>query len=228
MATIIKSGTRTGQATAPRQMAFNFDDMAAQAEAYLDGVRVEGAKIIEEARAEAEAVSSLAERTGHQAALDEAESRVDEKIAARMKTLLPALREAVAGIQQSRQSFVAHWEASAIHVARVIAEKVIRQNLPRMSEVTPTLIREALELAAGSQNIRLHLNPADHETLGDAAEQIIREMSSVASTQIVSDPQISPGGCRVVMPMGIVDQQFEAQLDRIEEELVGRPPSVDS
>jgi len=219
MATIIKSGMRTGRATAPRQMAFNFDDMAAQAEAYLDGVRAEAAKIMEEARSEAEAVRSVAEREGYQAAMDEAERGVDEKIAIQMKTLLPALREVVEGIQQAKQSFVGHWEASAIHVARVIAEKVIRQNLPRMPEVTGTLIREALELAAGSQHVRLHLNPADHEALGDTAEQIIREMSSVASTQIVSDPNISPGGCRVVMPMGIVDQQFEAQLDRIEEEL---------
>ena len=161
----------------------------------------------------------MAQREGYQVAMDEAERLVDEKIAAHMKTLLPALRDAVEGIQQAKQSFIGHWEASAIHVARVIAEKVIRQNLPRMPEVTPTLIREALELAAGSQNVRLHLNPADHEALGDAAEQIIREMSSVASTQIVADPNISPGGCRVVMPMGSVDQQFEAQLDRIEEEL---------
>jgi flagellar assembly protein FliH len=219
MATIIKSGVRTGQAVAPRQVPFNFDDMAAQAETYLDGVRAEGAKIIAEARAEAEAISSVAERQGYQAAMTEAESLVDTKIAAQVKTLLPALREAVDGIQQAKQSFVGHWEASAIHVARVIAEKVIRQNLPRMSEVTPTLIREALELAAGSQNVRLHLNPADHESLGDAAQQIIQEMSSVATTQVVSDPNISLGGCRVVMPMGTVDQQFEAQLDRIEEEL---------
>ena len=226
MATIIKSGLRTGHTTAPRRVAFNFDDMAEQADAYLQGVRAEAAKIIKEACAEAEAVRSVAEREGYQAAMDEAEHRVDEKIAQQMKTLLPAMGEIVEGIRQARQTFTAHWEASAIHVARVIAEKVIRQNLPRMSEVTPTLIREALELAAGSQHIRLHLNPADHESMGSVAEQIIHELSSVASTQIVSDPNISPGGCRVVMPMGIVDQQFEAQLDRIEEELVERPPST--
>lgn len=219
MATIIKSGARTGQATAPRPMAFNFDDMAAQADAYLVEVRTEAATIMEDAHTAAEAIRSVAEREGLQFAMDEAERQMGEKISAQISTLLPAMREAVEGIEHAKVSFISHWEASAVHVARVIAEKVIRQNLPRMPEVTPTLIREALELATGSQNVRLHLNPADHETLGDAAEQIIREMSSIASTQIVSDPHISPGGCRVVMPMGIIDQQFEAQLDRIEEEL---------
>ena len=219
MATIIKSGARTGQATAPRPMAFNFDDMAAQADAYLVEVRAEAAKIMEDAHAAAEAIRSVAEREGLQLAMDEAERQMGEKISAQISTLLPAMREAVEGIEHAKVSFISHWESSAVHVARVIAEKVIRQNLPRMPEVTPTLIREALELATGSQNVRLHLNPADHEALGDTAEQIIREMSSIASTQIVSDPHISPGGCRVIMPMGIIDQQFEAQLDRIEEEL---------
>ena len=86
-------------------------------------------------------------------------------------------------------------------------------------EITLTLLREALELAAGSTHLRIHLNPADHETLGPQAETLIAEFSSLGPAKLVADPQVTPGGCRVETRFGIIDQQFEAQLARIEEEL---------
>jgi flagellar biosynthesis/type III secretory pathway protein FliH len=36
---------------------------------------------------------------------------------------------------------------------------------------------------------------------------------------VVADPQVSLGGCRVETRFGVIDQQFEAQLARIEQEL---------
>ena len=36
---------------------------------------------------------------------------------------------------------------------------------------------------------------------------------------IVADPDVSPGGCRVVTEFGVIDETYEAQLDRIAEEL---------
>ena len=36
---------------------------------------------------------------------------------------------------------------------------------------------------------------------------------------IVADPEITTGGCRVETQFGMIDQQFEAKLERIEEEL---------
>ena len=35
----------------------------------------------------------------------------------------------------------------------------------------------------------------------------------------MADPEIARGGCRVETRFGTIDQQFEAQLARIEEEL---------
>jgi flagellar assembly protein FliH len=41
----------------------------------------------------------------------------------------------------------------------------------------------------------------------------------LAGAELSGDPQISPGGCRVETQFGTIDQQFESQLKRIEEEL---------
>ena len=50
-------------------VAFNFDDMAAQAKGYLDRVRAEAVKIVARAQQEADAVRRRAELEGRQAAL---------------------------------------------------------------------------------------------------------------------------------------------------------------
>ena len=65
-----------------------------------------------------------------------------------------------------RQTRLAHpLGEDAIHVAASIAGRVIRRPLPGMPEVTLNLIREALELAAGSPQLRIHLHPSDHDAL---------------------------------------------------------------
>jgi flagellar biosynthesis/type III secretory pathway protein FliH len=51
-------------------------------------------------------------------------------------------------------------------------------------------------------------------------QAVVRELAPLAQTELVADPQISAGGCRVETRFGVIDQQFESQLARIEEELV--------
>ena len=81
------------------------------------------------------------------------------------------------------------------------------------------MVREALQLAAGCGQVRLLLNPNDHSALGSQMQLLVQEMSGLGETQIIADASISSGGCRVETRFGSIDQTFEAQLARIEEEL---------
>ena len=80
-------------------------------------------------------------------------------------------------------------------------------------------MREALELAMGGGHIRIHLNPEDHQRFSSTIPSIADRIKDLAPADIVADPQISAGGCRVITEFGTVDQQIESQLARIEEEL---------
>ncbi len=196
-------------------VAFNFDDIAAKAESYLDTVRVEAGRIVEAARQEAEAIRQQAQQQGHQAAMQ----AVEQMIAKQLSTVLPALRQTIQDIQHAKQAWLTHWEASAVHVAAAIAERLIRGELNDRPEITLTLLREALELAAGSSQLRIHINPDDHQAIGGQVEMLVGELATLTSAEIVPDARITRGGCRVETSFGVIDQQFEAQLKRIEEEL---------
>jgi flagellar assembly protein FliH len=200
-------------------IAFNFDDVTAQARQYLDEVRAEAGKIIAQAQRDAVAIRKRAEQEGRQAAAQAAVKAAEQAMEKQLTTLLPALRQAIADIHQAKQAWLAHWEATGVHVAAAIARRVMRHELTRQPEVPLKLVREALELAAGSPQIRIHLNPTDHDTLKQKVLLLVHETAGLGEAEIVSDPAITPGGCRVETRFGIIDQQFEAQLERIEEEL---------
>jgi flagellar assembly protein FliH len=201
---------------ASRGVAFNLDDLAVQAGEYLAQVRAEAAAIVARAHSAAGAVRRQAEVEGREAAL----RNVEAIVAKQMATVLPALRQAIAEIGSARQSWLARWEAGAVRLCAAIAERVIRRELSRHPEITLDLVRESLELAAGSSHIRIHLNPEDHKALGAQVRSLVDEMAALGSAEVTADAQITPGGCRVETRFGSIDQQSESQLKRIEEELL--------
>jgi flagellar biosynthesis/type III secretory pathway protein FliH len=216
MSTIIKAvdPTRT-----VRGVAFNYEDVTAKAKQYLNEVRAEAARIVAEAQQEADQIRRHARDEGYRSGSEEIDRTVQDRLAERVAPLLSALGQAVDDVRHAKQAWLAHWEKSGVHLAARIAERLIRRELKQTPEITLTLVREALELAAGSTRLRIHINPADHETLGPHVESLIAEFSSLGPTKLIADPEITPGGCRIETRFGTIDQQFEAQLARIEEEL---------
>lgn len=222
MATIIRKDnpreTPTGRATQP--ISFSFTDIRGQANDYLSTVRAEAAKIVQEAHQQAEQIRRQAEIAGRKAAEAAVERVMDEKVGKRMQTLLPALEQLMREINDMRGSLLAKWEQSAIKVSSAIAERIIRRELAHEPQITLDLIAEALRFATGASEITLHLNPTDYANLGTQINRLAQTLGQLAPNQIVGDPSISPGGCRVETQFGEIDQQIESQLKRIEEELV--------
>jgi flagellar biosynthesis/type III secretory pathway protein FliH len=212
MSTVIRASERN-QGT--QNVAFNFEDLAAQSDRYLAKVRAEALQIVAKAQKEAEGIRRKAEQDGRQAAMQAVEAMIGKQLA----TVIPALRDVVQKIQDAKQSWLRHWEAAAVRVSGAIAAKLVRREIGRHPEITLDLVREALILATGSSHVRIHLNPNDLTAMGDQMRVLLDEIAPLSGAELDADPEITPGGCRVDTRFGIIDQQFEAQLKRIEEEL---------
>jgi flagellar assembly protein FliH len=221
MATIIRKEnaheTQTGRAVRP--VSFSFADMRGQANDYVETVRQEAAKIVQQAHRDAEKIRRQAEVAGRQAAEAAAERVLDEKIGKRMETLLPALEQLVSQLNEAKGELLRHWERSATKVITAISQRVIRRQLIHEPKIALDLIAESLQLAAGSADLTLHVNPTDYENLGPQIEQLSAALCRLAPAQIVADATISAGGCRVETKFGTIDQQIESQLRRIEQDL---------
>lgn len=212
MSTIIKA--RSGPSNTNR-VAYNLGDISQEAERYLAEARAEADKIVKEAHASADAVRAAAEQQGKQAAL----GAMREAIGEELKTLTPALDQVIEDLGRAKQGWLAHWETQGVHLATAIAEKILRRELEKTPEVTLELMREALQMAEGSTELRIFLSPKDMETIGTHAEELASSISRLGTTEIVADATLSPGGCRIETKRGVIDNSFDAQLARIEEEL---------
>ncbi len=209
---IIKAGDRPHVV---HGVSFNFDDIAKLADSQLERVRAEADRILAKARADAQAIRAAAREQGLKTALDAA----DQIVSAKLETLLPALRQAIDEIRQSKHAWLAQWERCAVHVAATIAGRLIRREVSRTPEITLSLVKEALDLATGGSEVRIHLHPLDHQALGTQVRLLADEFSRLAPAEVVDDDSVSRGSCRVTTRWGAIDQQWEAQLARIEEEL---------
>jgi flagellar assembly protein FliH len=221
MATIIrKDSTRQSPTGRPVQpVAFSFADMRGQADNYVETVRGEAAKIIQQAHRDAETIRRDAEVAGRKAAEAAVERILDEKVARRMDTLVPALEQLVKQINDAKGEFLSQWERSALKVSTAIAARIIRRELKQDPKIALDAISDALRLAVGSADVTLRLNPTDYENLGSQIERLAATVCQLSPSQIVADETITPGGCRVETRFGEIDQQIEAQLQRIEEDL---------
>ncbi len=86
-----------------------------------------------------------------------------------------------------------------------MAEKIIRRELINKPDVPVTLVRDALELAAGSAQLRIQLNPTDQQALRSSIDELLHVFNRVGQTEIVADANISQGGCRVTTQQGVID-----------------------
>ncbi|WP_425618300.1 FliH/SctL family protein [Anatilimnocola sp. NA78] len=218
MAGIIKAANATTGELNGVGQPFQFGDMGS---AYLQKVRAEAAAIVQQARDEAAKVKAQAAEDGKKAAIAAAEATLKTRIDQQLQALTPTIQNAVQQIQQSRQVWLKHWEDHALRLSLGIAERVIRRQIQLQPEITLDLVKEGLELAVGHEHITVRLNPADHAALGDRVLKISQHLARLGQVQVVSDPQVTSGGCRIDTEFGNVDQRIETQLDRIAQELGG-------
>ena len=212
MGTIIRANESCQVA---RGTTFNFEDMASQANQYLEKVRGEVRQLVERAKQESQQIKKQAQQQGYRAGQQEHEQVVRQQLG----TVLPALQKVIADIQQAKQAWLREWEGAVVDVAARMAEKILARELTDTPEFAKQKVCEALELATGCSQLKIRLNPADHGQIGDHVDLLADALHPLATSEVVADEDISPGGCRVDTNFGVIDLQIETQLKRIVEEL---------
>jgi flagellar assembly protein FliH len=222
MATIIKSANAQRHASAPdvRAAAFDLVDMSSRADEYVQAVRHEAAKIVQEAHQKADEIRRAAEEAGHRAAMEAAHRVLDEKVAQRMKSILPALQKAVEQLKDQEARWHKQCETTLVQLAIKIAERLVRREVRNCPEIPQKWIRECLEMATGAVTITLRLHPQDLEGLGSGADRLAEEVGRLAPLTVVADATLDRGGCAVRTEFGTIDMQLPTQLARMEEELL--------
>jgi flagellar assembly protein FliH len=214
------------------KIVFNYSDMHRQCEEYLEQARREGQRISDEAKRESEGIRRSAHEEGRTAGLREglahAADDIEKKSAQladamaleKLQTTFPALQAASEAMVHERDCWLSRWETTAVGLAIAIAEKILHRELEIQPEIAVELVRETLDLAAGSSRLLLRMHPKDVTLLGPHADDVVRAASRCGEVEIAADPSIARGGCVIETQHGTIDARLETQLERIMSELV--------
>ena len=154
--------------------------------------------------AELSRIQEEARKAGAAAGYREGAARATEE-AARLGQLAGAL---VAGLQELDERIA----EDVLNLSLAIANQVLREALAIRPELILAVVRQVLgDLPRGTQRAHLLLSPSDatlvREKLGERLAQ--------TGVQVVEDPQIRAGGCRVETPECDVDATLERRWQRV-------------
>lgn len=146
-------------------------------------------------------------RRGRADASREESARADE----RCRTALQAVARAAAHLESISAEF-AHDRARDVQaLALAVARKLVHRELEESPELLGTLVSRALELLPLDHVLDVRLNPADLQTLGANADQLIPAGRTVR-VQWIADSTVDKGGFLVESPARIVDGRTDVAL----------------
>ena len=210
MVEVIKSGDFAQ--VSERLAVFEFADQSWQVAETRRAARCGAARVLWSARARATRIRDDAMREAQRVQESQVENRAD--------AATDSLVKAAAEMRQQREVWKGDWEARLLTLAIAIAERLVRRELRCSTDIPLAWMREALELVSGNGPLRLHVNPDDFRGRGGSIEDLLRQQGLTEIVELISDGEVSAGGCQVETPFGNIDQCLETQLKRLEEELV--------
>jgi flagellar assembly protein FliH len=168
-----------------------------------------------------EEIQQQAYAEGFQQGLADGSQQAQQQIAQRVAELEALMQTLAQPLAQLDQEV----EQQLVDLALTVAKQLIRRELKTEPGEVLAVIREALAvLPLAAQNVRLYLNPEDAE--------LVRSTLSVGeqeqSWQIMEDPVMSRGGCRVTTEQSQIDATLENRLNAVIAQTLGGLRQSDS
>jgi flagellar assembly protein FliH len=221
---------------APAQVAtFSLTDIERQARAIIAAAQLRADRLLIAAQQEAEEIKrrtfaeTLVEgrKDGHAKGLEEGRKQGrDEALNEQRQQLtqvVAALTQGVQDLEAARLQLDTEAREAVVRLAVTIAERVTKRQGALDPQVAIANVEEALRLVVHSADVRIAIHPSQQAALADVLPRIQAQWPDLKHVDLITDPSLAPGGCRVYSGAGHIDGDLDLQLTRIAEELLPNP-----
>jgi flagellar assembly protein FliH len=148
-------------------------------------------------------INQQAYRQGYDAGFAQGSARAADE-AVRLAQLVDTIRQETTGLEQRIAE-------DLVRLALTLARTLVRESLKVHPELVEAIVRESVaEVPPFSQGTRVRLNPDDAALLGAHLSQELG-----AGWNVVEDPNILRGGCRIETPTGEIDATLETRWQKL-------------
>ncbi len=138
---------------------------------------------------------------------------------ARSEPFLEMLTKARSTLENHRRIIRNASARDAVTIAMAMADRMIKHEIRHNSGLSKTIMRNAITMAAGHDQIKVRINPLDHETVRSMAEQELSEAEFNTKIEIVQDRNVQRGGCLIETAFGVIDARIDQQLSTLHKAL---------
>ncbi len=223
MAAVLKSEQLARGSDYPQAVVYNVEDVQSRARDYFEQIQQEAAAILAQAKQDAHSIREQAKADGIAQAKATIEHNIQTTAQAlsdsRCKTAIAACEATVEQLAHDTSGWLALWRNQTVQLAARIAEKILRRETQDHDETLRVWMEEAIVAMREVRELRVLVHPDDFSVAGRFLQQLSNSVPQAVSVEIIPDPEISLGGCIVRSSHGQLDQQLEAQLQRLVEQL---------
>lgn len=120
-----------------------------------------------------------------------------------------------------RRQMFHNTEEELISLAVEIAEKLVCNQLNAHADAIMDIAQSVILQAVDCQQVVIYVAPQEAAKLESRKEEISTQLYSAKRVQIISDPNIRNGGCRIETEQGVIDATVEAMLSELKSVLKG-------
>jgi len=155
------------------------------------------------------------EREAFQKGYANGERAAQKEAARQLEVTTRQLSTTIQEIAALRVGVMRRAERELIHLALAMAQRIVRRELHIDHDLLLVIARVAIDRLGERSTAVIRMHPADHAVLS------ARPLESNGTIELVADPDVPRGGCRIVSAFGEVDTGIESQVREIARELIG-------
>ena len=157
------------------------------------------------------------ERQAYQRGFDKGQKAGIESRSQEIEPVLKSLHQALVQLQDLRTEVYKTIEKEVVELALAIARKIVCQEVKINKELVLCVAKEALRKAEVPGEIKVKLNPSDHQFIKKNKDQLTHLLHHIENVTFEAEPSISRGGCVIETALGEIDARIEKQLNVVEE-----------
>lgn len=81
------------------------------------------------------------------------------------------------------------------------------------------VVKNALSTVRNQKKVTVIVNPSDADTIRDKLKELLALYPAIATIDVLTDPRVHIGGCKIETEIGVVDASLEIQLEAIKKSL---------
>jgi len=217
----------------PRAAVLDLKDLAAEARQIVLDARGEAARIIAQAKQQAEVLRRSAAEQGHAEGYAKGENlgysdgmrrlrkRADGRMEATSAEIIALAKKVVQAMADAREELLHQARCQMLDFAIELARKIVGSVAVRDIEAARANLAKVLESACTGGRITVRVNPAQLPQLRAPCDELVEAIGIKDEVRLEPDEHIGPGGVKLLSRTGEIDATIETQLGKVVDSLLG-------